>query len=164
MDPAAFTVENAPASRDYQIILNGMRITGGSMSVRLAGTAGHGHERHALLGGDALEGRHEGRIGRRGLVIEHDFPVDLQAAPGGDFAHQALVHCIEPVPRLRVGMAGIDGEADLGGNDARKIRLDDDAPDRRNGRPADAMGRIDQPRGDFGESGKRIVPNVHREG
>lgn len=36
MDPAAFTVENAPAGRDYQFILNGMRITGGSMSVRMS--------------------------------------------------------------------------------------------------------------------------------
>ncbi|WFU11194.1 xanthine dehydrogenase family protein molybdopterin-binding subunit [Rhizobium sp. CB3090] len=36
LDPASFTVENAPAGPDYQIILGGMRITGGSMSVRLS--------------------------------------------------------------------------------------------------------------------------------
>lgn len=36
LDPSVFTVENAPAGPDYQIILNGMRITGGSMSVRLS--------------------------------------------------------------------------------------------------------------------------------
>ncbi len=35
LDPAVFTVDNAPAGHDYQIILGGMRITGGSMSVRL---------------------------------------------------------------------------------------------------------------------------------
>lgn len=35
-DPATFTVENAPAGSDYLVILNGMRITGGSMSVRLS--------------------------------------------------------------------------------------------------------------------------------
>lgn len=37
-DPSTFTVENAPAGADYLIILNGMRITGGSMSVRLSYT------------------------------------------------------------------------------------------------------------------------------
>ncbi len=36
LDPSSFTVENAPAGPDYQIILNGMRITGGSMSTRLS--------------------------------------------------------------------------------------------------------------------------------
>ncbi|MBO0145226.1 xanthine dehydrogenase family protein molybdopterin-binding subunit [Agrobacterium sp. Ap1] len=36
LDPTSFTVENAPAGPDYQIILNGMRITGGSMSTRLS--------------------------------------------------------------------------------------------------------------------------------
>ncbi|MGP4669623.1 molybdopterin cofactor-binding domain-containing protein [Agrobacterium pusense] len=36
LDPSTFTVENAPAGPDYQIILNGMRITGGSMSTRLS--------------------------------------------------------------------------------------------------------------------------------
>ncbi|MBJ6135212.1 xanthine dehydrogenase family protein molybdopterin-binding subunit [Ochrobactrum sp. Q0168] len=35
LDPSSFTVENAPAGPDYQIILGGMRITGGSMSTRL---------------------------------------------------------------------------------------------------------------------------------
>lgn len=36
LDPSSFTVENAPAGPDYQIILNGLRITGGSMSTRLS--------------------------------------------------------------------------------------------------------------------------------
>lgn len=36
MDPATFVVENAPAGPDYLVMLNGMRITGGSMSVRMS--------------------------------------------------------------------------------------------------------------------------------
>jgi isoquinoline 1-oxidoreductase beta subunit len=36
MDPSWFVVENAPAGPDYLVILNGLRITGGSMSVRLS--------------------------------------------------------------------------------------------------------------------------------
>lgn len=36
MDPASFVVENAPAGPDYLVILNGKRITGGSMSVRMS--------------------------------------------------------------------------------------------------------------------------------
>lgn len=36
LDPAKFSVENAPAGPDYLIILGGMRITGGSMSVRMS--------------------------------------------------------------------------------------------------------------------------------
>ncbi len=36
IDPASFEVESAPAGPDYLVILNGRRITGGSMSVRLS--------------------------------------------------------------------------------------------------------------------------------
>ncbi|MBE9604319.1 xanthine dehydrogenase family protein molybdopterin-binding subunit [Acetobacteraceae bacterium H6797] len=35
-DPARFTVENAPAGKDYMVMSNGMRLTGGSMSVRMS--------------------------------------------------------------------------------------------------------------------------------
>ncbi|PKU24037.1 xanthine dehydrogenase family protein molybdopterin-binding subunit [Telmatospirillum siberiense] len=35
-DPAGFIVENAPAGSDYKVMGNGMRITGGSMSVRMS--------------------------------------------------------------------------------------------------------------------------------
>ena len=36
MDPASFVVENAPAGSDFLVILDGKRITGGSMSVRMS--------------------------------------------------------------------------------------------------------------------------------
>lgn len=35
-DPASFVVEGAPAGNDYKVMSNGMRITGGSMSVRMS--------------------------------------------------------------------------------------------------------------------------------
>lgn len=35
-DPSTFIVENAPAGSDYKVMSNGMRITGGSMSVRMS--------------------------------------------------------------------------------------------------------------------------------
>ncbi|MCY0853469.1 xanthine dehydrogenase family protein molybdopterin-binding subunit [Cupriavidus sp. D39] len=35
-DPASFIVENAPAGAEYKVMENGMRITGGSMSVRMS--------------------------------------------------------------------------------------------------------------------------------
>ncbi|WP_049620628.1 xanthine dehydrogenase family protein molybdopterin-binding subunit [Frateuria defendens] len=35
-DPATFVVENAPPGHDYIVMSNGMRITGGSMSVRMS--------------------------------------------------------------------------------------------------------------------------------
>ncbi|SON58478.1 Isoquinoline 1-oxidoreductase subunit beta (plasmid) [Hartmannibacter diazotrophicus] len=47
LDPSSFMVENAPAGHDYQIILNGMRITGGSMSTRL------GYDTMRLIGASA---------------------------------------------------------------------------------------------------------------
>ncbi|WP_349606076.1 xanthine dehydrogenase family protein molybdopterin-binding subunit [Cupriavidus sp. DF5525] len=70
-DPASFIVENAPAGAEYKVMENGMRITGGSMSVRMS---------YSTM-------RQLGALMRRMLLhsasVQLDVPIDtLTTAPG----------------------------------------------------------------------------------
>ncbi|MGC4026562.1 MAG: xanthine dehydrogenase family protein molybdopterin-binding subunit [Mesorhizobium sp.] len=71
MDPASFVVENAPAGPDYLIILGGMRITGGSMSVRLS------YETMRRLGASARRMILQAAVVRLGVPLE-----ELKTEPG----------------------------------------------------------------------------------
>jgi len=91
-DPATFRVENAPPGDEYVVMDNGMRITGGSMSIR------NGYSAMRRLGALAREMMLQAAAGQFGVPV-----ADLTTQPGrvvhaasgrsisyGDLAHEAM--------------------------------------------------------------------------
>ena len=129
----------------------------------VVGAAGHAPARQVQLARSVRGRLDHGGVARDRHVLDDRRDLQLEPAPGGDLARRRDRRLDDLLARREVGVAHVDVELDLAGDDVDRARTDAQHADRPDGRPARRPARDPlELRHRLGGTGERVAPQPHR--